>query len=501
MSKRTKDKKILNLINKVEIYNPNIDKEKIISAWKFAKMAHTGQKRLTGEAYVLHPLAVAKLLCDWRLDTTTIIAALLHDSIEEGGATRKDIVEKFGEEVAHLVDGVTKVTELRLKGSKEREFVENLRKMLLVMAKDLRVVFVKLADRLHNMRTLDALPKKKQRENARETLEIYAPLAERFGIGELKGQLEDLAFPYVYPEEYKKVLKSSKIYYKKAGEHIEKMRRNILKKLAKENIKAEIHAREKHLYSLWSKLERPGVDWDYAKIFDIVALRILVEDVPQCYTALGVVHSAYKPIPKVGLSDFIAQPKPNGYQSIHTKVFGLGDRIVEIQIRTFKMHSQAEFGVAAHWAYSEEKEKGIKDSLLEMRGVKTNEDKVKWVRQLVEWQKEITDTEEFIKAVKFDALTHRNFVFSPKGDVFDLPSNATPVDFAYAVHTDLGNYIKSAKVDGKIVPLNYKLKSGDIVEIIKTKNKKKLSQDWLDFVVTTAARRKITQVLRKQREK
>lgn len=498
---KTKDKKVLDLIRKIESYNPHFDKKSVVSAWKFAKMAHTGQKRLTGEAYIMHPLSVAKILCEWKLDTTTIIAALLHDSIEEGGATQKDIVEEFGEEVANLVDGVTKVTELRLKGSKELEFVENLRKMLLVMAKDLRVVFVKLADRLHNMQTLEALPPDKQKENARETLEIYAPLAERFGIGELKGQLEDLAFPFVYPTEHKKVIKSSKPSYKKASEHIEKMRRNILRKLAKEKIQAEIHSREKHLYSLWKKLERPEVDWNYEKIFDIVAMRILLDDVPQCYTALGVVHSAYKPVPKEGLSDFIAQPKPNGYQSIHTKVFGPGDRIVEVQIRTFDMHNQAEFGIASHWAYSEAKGKGTKDSVLETGGIKTDKSKLKWVKQLVEWQKEITDTEEFIKAVKFDALTHRNFVFSPNGDVFDLPNNATPVDFAYAVHTDLGNYIKSAKVNGKIVPLDYKIKSGDIVEIIKTKNSKKPSQDWLDFVVTTAARRKITQALRKYLEK
>lgn len=491
MSKKKLEESYKELVTKIWEYNGMADIEKIKKAWEFAKLSHIDQKRLTGEAFINHPLAVAKILCSWRLDTTSIIAGLLHDAIEEGGATRKDIVNEFGEEIARLVDGVTKVTELRLKGSKEQEFVENLRKMLLVMAKDLRVVLVKLADRLHNMQTLDALPVNKQKANAQETIEVYAPLAERLGIGEVKGQLEDLAFPYVYPEDYKKVKNRARIHYEKAGKHIKSMKRLLLKKLAKEGIKAKIDGRKKHLYSLWRKLERPEVDWDFDKVHDIVALRILVDKISQCYTALGVVHGCYKPVPHLGISDFIAQPKPNGYRSIHTKVFGPGERIVEVQIRTYKMHKQAEHGIAAHWVYGEAKVKGTKDAILEMRGIKVDKDKLLWVKQLVDWQKEITDSEEFLRAVKFDALTHRNFVFSPLGDVYDLPAGATPVDFAYAVHTDLGNYIKCVRVDGRLVPLDYKLKSGEVVEIIKSKNPKKPSQDWLDFVVTTTARRKI----------
>ena len=270
------------------------------------------------------------------------------------------------------------------------------------------------------------------------------------------------------------------------------MKRTLLKNLAEEGIKAEIHARKKHLYSLWGKLERPGIDWDFEKIHDIVALRILVDTAVQCYTALGIVHNLFKPIPYVGISDFIAQPKPNGYRSIHTKVFGLKGKQVEVQIRTKIMHEEAEFGLAAHWAYSDVKRSGkVHDKVLEQMGVSAPAERLSWVRQLADWQKEITDAKEFLRAVKFDALGHRNFVFSPHGDVFDLPIGATPVDFAFAVHTDLGNYIKGAKVDGKIVPLDYKLKSGQVVEILKSKNPKKPNNDWLDFVVTTTARNNI----------
>lgn len=478
------------LLAKVADYNESADIDKLRHAWEFTKLAHTGQMRLTGDSYSSHPLGTAAILADWKLDETTIIAGLLHDSIEDGGATRGDLVKNFGEEVGELVDGVTKVSYLKLRGSKKEDFIENLRKMFMAMARDLRVVLVKLADRLHNMETLAPLSPEKQLRIASETIEIYAPLAERLGMGEVKGQLEDLAFPYVDSEGYKKVEKESKPYYKKAEKYIQKMKRTLLKKLADEGIKAEIHVREKHFFSLWRKLERSNIDWDFEKIHDIVALRILVDTIPQCYTALGVVHNLYKPIPSIGISDFIAQPKPNGYRSIHTKVFGPKGRQVEVQIRTKVMHEEAEFGIAAHWAYGEAKQRGIKDKVLENLGVKAPE-KLSWVKQLVEWQRSITDSKEFIRAVKFDALGHRNFVFSPKGDVFDLPLGATPVDFAFAVHTDLGNYIKGAKVDGKIVPLDYKLKSGQVVEILKSKNTKKPNRDWLDFVVTTTARNQI----------
>src|SRR3990172_3886013 len=372
------DKKFEALIVAIKEYSPGADIAGIQKAWRFAKLAHTGQKRLTGDSFVSHPLEVAIKLADWKLDSTSIIAALLHDTIEDGGAKREDIVTEFGEEVALLVDGVTKVTTLRLKGSKEIAFVENLRKMLLVMAQDLRVILLKLADRLHNLKTLYALPQEKQVENARETLEIYAPLAERLGMGEVKGELEDLAFPYLYPEEYKRVANKSKPFFKKAEQHIDIMKKKILKKLMEHNIKAEVN-----------------------------------------------------------------------------------------------------------------------DELLEKAGAQRPR-KLSWVKQLVEWQKELTDSEEFLRAVKFDALRHRNFVFSPQGDVYDLPAGATPVDFAYAVHTDLGRFISGAKVDGKIVSLDHKLKSGQVVEILKSKNPKGPNSDWLEFVVTTEARREINKYLRKE---
>ena len=479
------------------------DTKKIIKAWEFANMAHTGQKRRSGEAYVTHPLEVAKTLCKWRLDTTTIVAGLLHDTIEDGGAKREDIISEFGQEVALLVDGVTKVSNLRLKNKvlslndkdKQEVFVENLRKMLLVMAKDLRVVLVKLADRIHNMETLSALPVDKQRENAKETLEVYAPLAERLGIGKIKGYLEDLSFKYLYPKEYEDLVKKSQAYYKTAEACIEKMRKNILKKMSQEGVKAIVHGRKKHLYSLWKKLQRTEIGGEFENIHDIIALRVLVETVPQCYVALGVVHGTYKPVPRIGVSDFIAQPKPSGYKSIHTKVFGSDGKIVEVQIRTFQMHEEAEFGVAAHWAYSEAKTQNkIKQDALEKSGISVGE-KLSWVKQLVDWQKQIKDSKEYLNAVKFDALEHRNFVFSPKGDVFDLPVGATPIDFAYAVHTNLGNFIQGAKVDGKIVPLSYKLQSGQVVEIIKAKNPKKPTRDWLEFVVTILAKREIKKLL------
>ena len=492
------------LLKTIKTYNFK-DKDLTIlrRAWEFAKTAHTGQKRLSGGPYAMHELETAKILASWKLDTTTIVAGLLHDTVEDGAAKLNDLEKEFSKDVANLVDGVTKISYLRLRGSREEEFVENLRKMFLAMAKDLRVVLVKLADRLHNMQTLQAVPEEKQVRIARETLEVYAPLAERLGMGGVKTQLDDLAFPYVYPDEFGKVKSLSMIHYKKTEEHIRKVKTTILKSLIKEKIEAKVDGRKKHLYSLWKKLERPEIDWDFTKIHDIVALRVLVKTTPQCYTALGVVHGHYKPVPHLGVSDFIAQPKPNGYRSIHTKVFGPAGRIVEVQIRTLEMHKEAEYGVAAHWHLSMLKaNKGISSQEVEegKRNI-VDQNKFRWVRQLVDWQKEISDSKKFLEAVKFDALSERIFVFSPKGDVFDLPVGSTPIDFAYTVHTDLGDFIKGAKVDGKIVPLNFKLGSGQVVEIIKSKNVKTPNKDWLEFVVTTLARRELNKYLRKVRTK
>jgi GTP diphosphokinase / guanosine-3',5'-bis(diphosphate) 3'-diphosphatase len=487
------------LKREAQSYNHNADTGLLEKGWEFAKLAHTGQKRLSGEPYATHSLETAKILAGWKLDIDSIVAGLLHDTIEDGGAKREDIVKEFGEEVALLVDGVTKVSNIRLRGSKDEEFVENLRKMFLAMAKDLRVVLIKLADRLHNMQTLSVLPPEKQIKIAKETLEIYAPLSERLGMGEVKSKLDDLSFPYVYPVEYKKVAELAKEQYKKASSHLIKMKRALLSELARENIRAKIDGRKKHLYSMWRKLERPEIAWDFSQIYDIVAIRILVDNIADCYTALGKVHRQYKPVPHLGVSDFIAQPKPNGYQSIHTKVFGPEGRIVEVQIKTFKMHEENEHGVAAHWYIASLKTRGkatSKDIDAGKFGVRGS--KLGWVRQLADWQNELTDSNKFLEAVKFDALSQRIFVFSPKGDVYDLPVDATPVDFACAVHTDLGIFVKAARVNGKLVPLNSKLKSGDVVEIVKTKNPKQPTPDWLEFVATNAAKREINKHLRKK---
>lgn len=478
------------LIFKIKTYNPHANFGEIKKAFEFTQKAHAGQRRLSGDLVLSHLLTVAHVLADWKLDTTSIVAGLLHDVVEDGGKTLESVKKSFGEQVAVLVDGVTKIGEIKLRGAAEEEFMENLRKMLVVMARDLRVILIKLADRYHNMQTLNFLPKEKQIRIARETLEVYAPLAERLGIGEMKGKLEDLAFPYVYPEDFAWAKNYSAPYYHQAEEYVAEAGKVIFEELKKEKIKAEVHGRAKHLYSLWQKLLRGEIDKDITKIYDLMALRILVDSVRDCYAALGIVHKIWKPVPAKGVSDFIAQPKPNGYRSIHTTVFGSKGKIMEVQIRTFEMHEEAENGIAAHWHYAQLKSKKISEKKLE-NGVFAPDEKLSWVKQLVAWQKEIVDSQEFLEVLKFDALKHRIFVFSPNGDVFDLPTEATPVDFAYAVHTELGDKATGAKVDGKMVSLDFKLKSGQMVEILVDKNKKRPSQDWLSFVVTQTAKREI----------
>jgi GTP pyrophosphokinase len=490
-----KEEKFKQILNKIKAYNPEANFSLIEKAYQFAKKGHEGQKRLSGEEFITHPLAVGEILADWHLDTGSIVAGLLHDVIEDGGVKRETLEKEFGKEITDLVDGVTKIGEFKLRGSSQDVFVENLRKMIVVMAHDLRVVLIKLADRYHNLQSLYVLPVEKQRRIAQETLEIYAPLAERLGIGEMKGRLEDLAFPYAYPEEYKWVENYAFPYYQKADEYIQKIKKEVLSNLMKKNIKAKIHGRAKHLYSLYKKLCRPEIDRDINKVYDLMALRIIVNTVEECYVALGMIHTLYKPVPSVGVRDFIAQPKPNGYQSIHTNVFAQG-RIIEVQIRTKKMHEQAENGIAAHWHYAQEKVKKITDAQIQT-GFFAPTEKMSWVRELVQWQQELVGSKEFLESLKFDALQHRIFVFSPKGDVFDLPAEATPVDFAYAVHGGLGNQCRGAKVDGKMVPLDYKLKSGQMVEILVDKNKKKPSADWLNFVVTRLARKEIAKSIRR----
>jgi guanosine-3',5'-bis(diphosphate) 3'-pyrophosphohydrolase len=484
------------LVGKIREYNPKANFKLIDKAYQLALEAHHGQKRLSGEPVVNHPLAVAAILAGWKLDSVSIAAGLLHDVVEDSEISLDQLEKKFGQEVADLVDGVTKIGEIKLRASGEEKFLENLRKMLVVMARDLRVVLIKLADRLHNMKTLSYLPKEKQERIAQETLEIYAPLAERLGIGETKGLLEDLAFPYCYPDDYCEVYILAAPYYLQAEENIKLAKEIILKELQKQGVKAEVHGRAKHLYSLWQKLCRPEINQDITKVYDLIALRILVEEVQACYLALGLVHQLWKPVPAEGVSDFIAQPKPNGYRSIHTKVFGPKGKMMEVQIRTFEMHEQAENGIAAHWHYAYQKGRGTSSLQLDEGFFSPNE-KMSWVNQLVAWQKEIVDSQEFLRTLKFDALSHRIFVFSPKGDVFDLPLGATPIDFAYAVHTDLGVQCTGAKVDGKLVPLDYHLKSGQVVEIVRNRNKKQPSRDWLNFVITRTARSEIAKQLRR----
>lgn len=480
------------LLIQIKKYNSGVDFDLIKKAYQLALKAHAGQKRLSGEDFIDHPLAVAKALADWRLDSGSIVAGLLHDTVEESDISLVKIKKEFGSGIAGLVDGVTKIGGIKLRGKRGEAFVENLRKMIVVMARDLRVVLIKLADRCHNLKTLHVLAEKKQRRIARETLEVYAPLAERLGVGEMKGQLEDLAFPYLYPKKYQWLRKYSLPFFKKADERIKKVKRKIIKVLIARGVQAKIDGRKKHLYSLYQKLLRPEIDKDIEKIYDMVALRIIVKTAEECYTALGVVHKLFRPAPSIGIRDFIAQPKPNGYQSIHTNVFCLG-RITEIQIRTGRMHEQAENGIAAHWYYAKQKAK--KDRAVETGFFAPNQ-KLVWVKELMKWQKEITDSKEFIDSLKFDALSHRNFIFSPQGDVYDLPEGATPVDFAYAVHTELGDTCAGAKVNGKMAPLSYKLKSGQVVEIIPSKTRKGPSRDWLNFVVTRATRSKIAKHFR-----
>ncbi len=491
------EKRFEELVLKVKDYYPSADFGKLKKAFEFAKLAHADEKRLSGLPFVGHPLETAVILTDWKMDKDTIVAALLHDTIDHGAATKDDILTNFGDEVCQLVEGVTNVSQVRLKGSTDKVFVENLRKMFLAIAKDLRIVFLRLAERIDNLKTLEYLPIDNQQSYAKEGLEIYAPLAERLGMWKVKTQIDDLSFKYAYPNEYQKVTVQSLSFFKNAENRIFRMKKKILSELNQQGVKAKVYGRKKGLYSLFNKLERPEVKWDFEKVQDIVALRILTDSIKDCYIALSSVYKYYKPVPHIPIADYISAPKPNGYQSIHIKVYGDESFITEVQIRTNEMHEQAEKGVAAHWAYSDAKSHGVSEEVRDKKGVFVDPGKLSWVKQLAEWQKEISDSDEFLKAVKFDALSRRIFVFTPNGDVYDLPENSTPIDFAFAVHTKLAEYLKGAKVNDKIVPLDYKLSSGQVVEILKHKEKIKPNRDWLDFAVTTMARREIKKSLRK----
>ncbi len=472
-----------------------IDLNTIEKAYDFAAELHKDQVRYSGEPYIIHPVATARNLINWKADTQTVIAGLLHDTLEDANCEVEDIIHNFGTEVAHLVDGVTKVSKIRLMNSEEAIFLENLRKMIVATSKDPRVLLVKLSDRLHNMYTLRYVPQNKQHRIARETLEIYSPLAERLGMGIIKRELEDLAFPFVYPLEYKLLVRLSAPYYQKGEKETQDARNELTKLLTKQGLDVQIDGRTKGKYSLYKKLQRPEINRDMTKINDIVALRVIINsnDIGSCYVALGLIHSLWKPVPWLPISDYIAQPKPNGYQSIHLKVFR-HQRILEIQIRTQTMHQHAELGVAAHWYYDIKKNQDNASSQELDKGESRAGAKLNWVKQLVDIMHEIEDNKELIHDIKFDFFKTRIFVFTPLGDVIDLPDKSTPVDFAFSIHTDLGNYIKGAKVNGKMVPLHYQLRHGDVCEIIKNKSPQNPPQNWSNFVVTSIARSRINRI-------
>ncbi len=473
------------------------DQEKRLrEAYVFATKAHEGQLRRSGEPYITHSLHVAKILAEIGMDTTTLIAGLLHDVPEDTPIPLSEIETRFGEDVAYLVDGITKLGKIKLRGSREEYFLENLRKMFLAMAKDIRVVIIKLADRLHNMRTLEHVAPEKQERIARETMEIYGPIANRLGIGEIKGELEDLCFRYLDPIHYTETKKIEETYLHQGKAYMDETVAHFRRLLEKEKITVlEISGRTKFLYRLWKKLERH--DMDITRIYDLVAVRIIVPEVADCYEALGIIHREYRPM--VGrIKDYISLPKPNGYQSLHTTVFGPQGRILEVQIRTEKMHTEAEFGIAAHWIYTERDRRGWKNLFMRKKDVVPKEPRgLEWVRQLQEWQKEIgRDDEEFLRGLKIDFFKNHIFAFTPKGDIIELPEDATPVDFAYAIHSQIGDAASGAKVDGKIIPLDYHIANGQVVEILTERNKKKPSRDWLAFVKTANAKAHIRRALR-----
>lgn len=460
-------------------------------AQDFAAMSLAGQKRKSGEDIVIHCQRVADNLVRFKVsDPATIAAALLHHSLSEGAANLADIKLEFGEDIASMVEAFETLRIIRLKAGMQDEFVENLRKMFLVLAKDLRVVLVKLADILDNLTTLDSLQSQKRQQVARETLEVFAPLADRLGMSEMKGILQDLAFKYTDSEGFDWVEKTSGKRLASLGKTLIKVKTRLSEDLGKSGISAEIQSRVKHKYSLYTKLHRPGIAGDITKIHDLIAMRVLVESEEECYLALDIIRQIFKLLP-FPISDYIAHPKPNGYRSIHLWVNGPSNIPFEIQIRTKKMHEQAEYGVAAHWNYAQMKESGMSDEVIS-QGFATSAEKLDWVKRLSKWQEELSDNQEFLKTIKTDFFGERIFVFTPKGDVKDLPKGATPVDFAYMVHTDLGDLVTGAKVNGKMVPLNINLHNADVVEVLVSKDKhKKPNRDWLEFVVTGIAKKKI----------
>jgi GTP pyrophosphokinase len=476
------------LVRQVQTYLPTVDPDPLREAYAFALAAHDGQVRLSGEPYVQHPLSTAMILAGLNLDMDTVVAALLHDVPEDTRVPLEHVRAKFGDEVAKLVDGVTKLSRISWENLEEEQ-AESLRKMFLAMAEDVRVVMIKLADRLHNMRTLSPLPRAKQHKIARETLEIYAPLASRLGIWQFKWELEDLSFRFLEPDKYRQITEQVAALKRSSERYINRVIRTLSAALEQAGIEAQLQGRSKHVYSIHKKMQRKGQD--LSEIYDLLAVRVIVEEVKDCYAALGVIHSLWKPIPGE-FDDYIAMPKENLYQSLHTAVFCLDGLPLEVQIRTEAMHRVAEFGIAAHWRY---KEGGKRDVSFDA--------KLAWLRQLMEWRKDIADAQEFVESLKTDIFQDQVFVFTPKGDIIDLPAGATPIDFAYRIHTDIGHRCRGAKVNGRLVNLDYRLQNGDRVEILTGKAGGP-SRDWLNpnlnFVKSAHARDKIRSWFRKQQQ-
>ncbi|PZR66076.1 MAG: GTP pyrophosphokinase [Solirubrobacterales bacterium] len=462
-----------------------IDRDQVEAAFVFACEHHAEQRRKSGEDFIVHPVGVAKICAGLRLDTETLCAALLHDTVEDTSASLDEVRKRFGDEVATLVDGVTKLTGITFQSRDEAQ-AENYRKMMVAMASDIRVVLIKLADRLHNMRTIEAMAKQKQIEKAKETLDIFAPIAHRLGIHAIKWELEDLAFATLHPRKYREIKglvnqqrEERERYVGKAGEYL-------LKELVALGIEAEIAGRAKHFYSIYSKMTKKGREFN--EIYDLTAMRVIVDSVKDCYGAVGVIHSLWKPLPG-RFKDLIAMPKFNMYQSLHTTVIGPEGRPLEIQIRTRDMHDMAEYGVAAHWIYKQTA--GAKPTGKGGESLADSDEKLRWLRRLLDWQQDLSDPREFMETLKVDLFEDEVFVFTPRGEVKSLAAGATPLDFAYEVHTDVGHRCVGAKVNGKIVPLHYELKSGDIVEVLTSKRERGPSRDWLALVKTTRARNKI----------